>query len=52
LSIPFVDMVIFGTCIALAIYWKKRPEYHRRLILCASVAQALLPVRLFPATQA
>jgi hypothetical protein len=32
LSIPFVDMVIFGTCIALAIYWKKRPEYHRRLI--------------------
>ena len=36
LSIPFVDMTIFGTCIALAIYWRKRPEYHRRLIFIAS----------------
>ena len=36
LSVPFVDMLIFGSCIAMAIYWRKKPEYHRRLILIAS----------------
>jgi len=36
LSIPFADMIIFGSCIALAIYWRKKPEYHRRLIFIAS----------------
>jgi hypothetical protein len=36
LSIPFCDMVVFGPCIALAIYWRKRPEYHRRLVFIAS----------------
>lgn len=36
LSIPFVDMLIFGSCIAMAIYWKKKPEYHRRLVFIAS----------------
>jgi hypothetical protein len=36
LSIPFCDMIVFGVCIGLAIYWRKRPEYHRRLIFIAS----------------
>lgn len=36
LSIPWVDMIAFGSCIALAIYWRKKPEYHRRLIFIAS----------------
>ena len=36
LSVPFSDMLIFGTCIALAIYWRKKPEYHRRLVFIAS----------------
>ncbi|MGB2627437.1 MAG: hypothetical protein WAK20_11665 [Candidatus Acidiferrum sp.] len=36
LSIPFVDMIIFGSCIVLAIYWRKKPEYHRRLVFIAS----------------
>jgi hypothetical protein len=36
LSIPFADMIIFGPCVAMAIYWRKRPEYHRRLIFIAS----------------
>lgn len=35
-GIPFADMIIFGTCIALAIYWRKKPEYHRRLIFIAT----------------
>ena len=36
LSIPFEDMLVFGTCIALAIYWRTKPEYHRRLIFIAT----------------
>jgi hypothetical protein len=36
LSIPFEDMIIFGSCIALAICWRKKPEYHRRLVFIAS----------------
>ena len=35
-SIPFADMLVFGTCMALAIYWRKRPEYHRRLVFVAT----------------
>jgi hypothetical protein len=36
LSILWGDMIIFGACMALAIYFRKRPEYHRRLIFLAS----------------
>jgi hypothetical protein len=36
LSVPFVDMIVFGSCIALAVYWRKKPEYHRRLVFVAS----------------
>jgi hypothetical protein len=36
LSIPFVDMIVFGSGIAMAIYWRTKPEYHRRLVFIAS----------------
>ena len=36
LSIPFEDMIVFGTCMALAIHWRRRPDFHRRLIFIAS----------------
>jgi hypothetical protein len=36
LSIPFYDMIAFGSCIALAIYWRAKPELHRRLIFIAT----------------
>jgi len=35
-SIPFIDMIVFGVCVALAIVWRKRPEYHRRLLFIAT----------------
>jgi hypothetical protein len=38
LAIPLHDMVEFGTFFALAIWWRKRPEWHRRFILIASCA--------------
>jgi hypothetical protein len=36
LSVLWCDMIIFGACMALAIYFRKRPEYHRRLVFMAS----------------
>src|ERR1700745_3925037 len=37
--IPMWDMVAFTPAFVLAIYWRKRPEFHRRVVLfgaCAS----------------
>ena len=36
LSVPFGDMLIFGTFVTLAIYWRKKPELHRPLLLLAT----------------
>jgi len=36
MSIPFYDMIAFGTLIALAICWRMKPDYHRRLVFIAS----------------
>jgi hypothetical protein len=36
LAIPFYDMIAFGVIIGLAIYWRKRPEFHRRLVFAAT----------------
>jgi phage shock protein PspC (stress-responsive transcriptional regulator) len=36
LSIPFLDMIVFGVCIGLGIYWRTKPEFHRRLIFIAT----------------
>lgn len=36
LAIPFFDISVFGLCMALAIWWRKRPEFHRRLVFFAT----------------
>lgn len=38
ISIPLFDMVCFGVTFGLAILWRKKPEYHRRLLLAATCA--------------
>jgi hypothetical protein len=38
LIVPLSDLVAFSIPFALAIYWRKKPEYHRRLVLVASCA--------------
>jgi hypothetical protein len=53
LMIPLFDMVAFTGTFVLAIYWRKKSEYHRRLILiatCALTAAAFgrFPERLLP----
>jgi len=54
LMIPLFDMLCFGTTFGLAILWRKKPEYHRRLMLvatCALTAASFgrFPERLLPA---
>ena len=36
LSVPFGDMIVFGTLVTLAILWRKKPELHRRLLFIAT----------------
>lgn len=38
LAIPFFDIGVFGLCMALAIRWRKTPEFHRRLVFFATCA--------------
>jgi hypothetical protein len=47
LSIPFYDMIAFGALIALAIYWRKMPEMHRRLIFLATCGLMDAPLGRF-----
>jgi len=35
---PFSDMLAFGTAFSLAIYWRRNPAFHGRLMLLASCA--------------
>jgi hypothetical protein len=47
LSIPFYDMIAFGVLIALAVYWRKMPEMHRRLIFIATCGLMDAPLGRF-----
>lgn len=38
LAVPFFDVGVFGLCMALAIWWRKKPELHRRLVFFATCA--------------
>jgi hypothetical protein len=48
LAFPFWDMVAFTVPFALAIYWRKRPEFHRRLMLMATCALTAAAFGRFP----
>jgi hypothetical protein len=36
LSVPFFDMMAFGTLLGLAIIWRGKPELHRRFLVLAT----------------
>jgi hypothetical protein len=36
LSVPWGDMLEFGPLVALAILWRRKPEFHRRLLFIAT----------------
>ena len=48
LMIPLWDMVAFTGAFALAIYWRQKPEYHRRLVLIATCALTAAAFGRFP----
>jgi hypothetical protein len=48
LLIPFWDMVAFTVPFALAVYWRKKPELHRRLMLLATCALTAASFGRFP----
>lgn len=41
LIVPFFEMLAFAVTFGLAIYWRARPEYHRRLMLMATCVLAM-----------
>jgi len=49
LMIPLWDMVVFTTAFGLAIYWRGKPEYHRRLVYVATCALTAASFGRFPA---
>ena len=48
LVIPLFDMVCFTSTFPLAVYWRKKPELHRRLILVATCALTAAAFGRFP----
>ncbi len=48
LLIPFFDMFAFSIPFALAIYWRRKSEFHRRLILMATCALTAAAFGRFP----
>jgi len=36
LSVPFFDMIAFGTLVGMAILWRGKPEMHRRMLVLAT----------------
>ena len=49
LRTALLDLASFGIPLALAIYWRKKPEFHRRLVLLASCGLTAAAFVRFPA---
>jgi hypothetical protein len=45
---PFFDMTAFGVLCGMAIYWRRRPELHRRLMLMATCGLTTAAIARFP----
>jgi hypothetical protein len=48
LIVPFFDMLAFAFTFGLAVRWRGRPEYHRRLMLMASCGLTAAAFARFP----
>jgi hypothetical protein len=46
-SVPFWDMTAFSSCLILAIYWRRKPELHRRLLFIGSCCLMAAPFARF-----
>ena len=50
--IPLFDMLAFSVAFGLAFYWRKKPEFHRRLILIAGCGLTAAAFFRFPSSVA
>jgi hypothetical protein len=50
--VPFFDMLAFSVAFGLAFYWRKKPEFHRRLILIAACGLSAAAFSRFPSSVA
>jgi hypothetical protein len=48
LAIPLFDMLVFGTLVATAIYFRQRSETHKRLMTLAMIAMLPAPIARLP----
>jgi hypothetical protein len=48
LIVPFFDMVAFTVAFGLAVYWRRSPEYHRRLVLIATCGLTVAAIARLP----
>ena len=48
LIVPFFDMLAFAVLFGLAACWRRRPEYHRRLMLLATCGLTVAAFARFP----
>lgn len=48
LIVPLFDMTVFSVCLSLAVYWRRKPEYHRRLLLVTTCAITSAAFGRFP----
>jgi len=49
LIVPIFEMLAFAATFGLAFYWRRRPEYHRRLMLMATCVLAFAAFPALPA---
>jgi len=47
-AISLNDMLLFATSFWLAVYWRRKPEYHKRLVLIASCSLMGAAIARFP----
>jgi hypothetical protein len=48
LIVSFFDMLAFAVTFGLAVYWRRRPQYHRRLMLMATCGLTVAAFARFP----
>ncbi len=48
LIVPFNDMIFFSIAFGLAVWWRKRPEFHRRLMFLAACLPTTAAFGRFP----
>jgi hypothetical protein len=48
LSVSFFDMLAFAVTFGLAVYWRRSPDYHRRLMFMATAGLTVAAFARFP----